>query len=273
MPIRVASWLMVAGWIVVCPAAAQPPKANQPASDPRIDRILQHWQRETAALKSLVIHVTCTRKNNVFNRTEVLRGTAKFLRLPTGDYAARLDLVHSQDPNRFERYIYTGAAIYVYRPSDKQILVYNVPPRTTGRLPDEGPLPFLFGMPVETARRRYTMRVNKVTDWYTYIDVRPNFARDQADFIYARLAILNKATARFPLYAPKQIYWVEPNNIEVTWDVTGMERNESRSVDRREFAKPQLPAGWNWKYQPNTTTSRSNPPPTVIRPQQGKDKQ
>jgi TIGR03009 family protein len=249
-----------------------------PVVDPKLDQLLARWEKETANSQTMFAEITCKRKNNVFNKTETLSGFAKFMRLSASDYGARLELNHPQNPNQDEKYVCTGPYIYVFRPEEKTIHVFTLPPRQAGQLPDDGALPFLFGMKADTAKRRYQLKIAKETDWYTYVDVVPNFARDKADFTYARLAIIGKPNNYVPVGLPKEIFWVEPNNVEVTWDIKLLQRDMPNTVQRSDFMKPELPKGWEWKAMtnaaagPNPAAPVANPsrPPTVIRPQGGK---
>jgi TIGR03009 family protein len=245
---------------------SQPPA--QPPSDLKLDQLLARWEKETSRCETLAVDVVCSRKNPVFNRTEKLVGYAKFMRLSNGEYAARLELRSQEDPNRYEKYICTGGYIYVFRPEEKTILVYTVPKQQAGQLPDDGALPFLFGMKAELAKKRYNLRITKETEFYTYVEVHPLYPRDKADFTFARLAILNKEYPNLPKDLPKEIFWVEPTQVEVKWDITKLQRDVPGAVQRTEFLKPDLPQGWQWKSEATTATAPpTSRPPTVIRQQ------
>lgn len=263
---RYRKWQLVlalALFLAVGVSAQQPsgPPAPQP-TDPRLDQLLARWEKETAGIKSMVATIKCTRKNNVFNRTETLEGTAKFMQQADGSYLARLHLEDKGNKNRYETYICTGSHIYVVRPEEKSIYAYSLPVKQQKQLPDDGPMPFLFGMKAETAKKRYQLKLAaKQDEFYTYVDVLPNFARDQADFTYARLAILNKT------FLPAQIYWVEPNKVEVTWDVGDFQKNVLGPEHRPEFNQPKLPPGWELKTEQKLDQPPASPaPPTKVRP-------
>jgi TIGR03009 family protein len=242
--------------------------AQPPAADPRLDQLLLRWEKETSRCETMAAEVVCSRKNPVFNRTEKLVGFAKFMRQPQGDYLARLELKSQEDPNRYEKYICTGSYVYVFRPEERVIYIYTVPKSQAGQLPDDGALPFLFGMKAQTAKKRYNLKIAKENEFYTYVEVQPVFPRDKADFSYARLAILNKEYPNLPKDLPKEIFWVEPGQVEVKWDITKLQRDVPGAVDRREFAQPELPPGWQWKNQAaSTAPPAASRPPTVIRNQ------
>lgn len=259
---------------------AQPPAANgpPPPSDPRLDQLLQRWETDATSSQSLIAEIKSTRTNKAFNKSTEMTGYAKFLRLPTGDYAAKLELKSTLNPQEYERYICTGGFVYQFQPAEKAIYVYAMPPRQKGQLPDDGALPFLLGMKAETARRRYDMKITKENENYTYIDVYPKFGRDQVDFSYARLAILRKPYPKLPQGTPFEIFWVEPGGQEMKYNVLSLQRDAAGTVDRNEFTKPDLPQGWQWKNAqpapgpaaPAAPPGPATKPPNVIRNQSGK---
>jgi TIGR03009 family protein len=266
-------------------SAQQPAKPPAPpaATNPALDQLLQRWEAETAGIKTMAAEVSCSRKNTVFNKTEVLTGFAKFMQLPDKTFGVHVHLQNKENPARYEKYVCTGGHIYVFRPEEKAVHIYTVDPKQAGQRPDEGALPFLFGMKAEVAKQRYQMSIepaaNKETgEWYTYVKIVPNFPKDQQDFKYARLTIMRRdwvdKTGKkvLPKDMPREIFWVEPNNIEVKWDIIRIQRDVPGSVDRKDFTKPTVPAGWEVKRADAATPAKATPSsrqPTVIRPQQG----
>ncbi|MER3416139.1 MAG: hypothetical protein C4297_08030 [Gemmataceae bacterium] len=233
---------------------AEPPAA--PAPDPRLDALLTRWERETSQLHSMLAEVVCTRKYNSFTgQTEVLVGSARFMRPDL----ARIDLRSKDNPERYERYICTGTHIYRYVPEEKVIEVYPLPARRAHQLPDDGPLPFLFGMSAETAKKRYRLRISKEDEWYTYVEVTPLYERDMVEFTRARIVILNRPTAAIPKDMPRELYWIEPNRNEHKYDIQRIQMN-AVAVQRTDFIKPNLPPGWTWRIvQPQEAPSGQRP--------------
>jgi TIGR03009 family protein len=208
-----------------------------------------------------------TRKfNNFGGVVKSYQGLAKFMRLPDNAYGLLIQLVEKDQPQRYERYLCTGTHFYIFRPEEKTVYFHTLPPRKANEVPDQGPMSFLFGISADEAKKRYKMQITQQDEWYTYVQIEPLFPKDQVDFLYARLAVLNKPTRAIPQYYPRQIYWVEPQKVEVTWDMVQLLQNESATqVDRRDFAAPQIPSGWQLK--PIQQPSQPNQP-SVVRPQQ-----
>jgi TIGR03009 family protein len=259
---------LLAGWQPgSLPAQNTPASTGQVDRQVWLDRLLQYWQREAARTVKLQAQFEATRKfNNFGGVVKSYQGLAKFMRLPDNAYGLLIQLVEKDQPQRYERYLCTGTHFYIFRPEEKTVYFHTLPPRKANEVPDQGPMSFLFGISADEAKKRYKMQITQQDEWYTYVQIEPLFPKDQVDFLYARLAVLNKPTRAIPQYYPRQIYWVEPQKVEVTWDMVQLLQNESATqVERRDFAAPQIPSGWQLK--PIQQPSQPNQP-SVVRPQQ-----
>ncbi|MDW8221717.1 MAG: hypothetical protein RMJ82_02045 [Gemmatales bacterium] len=233
-----------------------------------LDRLLHYWQREANRTVKLYAQFEATRKfHNFGGVVKSYQGQGKFMRLPDGTYGFLIELYEKGQNERFERYLCTGTHFYLFRPEEKTIYFHTLPPRKPGEVPDQGPMSFLFGISADEAKKRYQMAIARQDEWYTYVEIRPNFPKDQVDFVYARLAVLNKPTSVIPQYYPRQIYWVEPQKVEVIWDIVRLSQNEAATqVERRDFAAPQVPAGWQLKAIQQSAGDQK--PPAAVQPQQ-----
>ena len=257
--------------LCVSAATAQPPQtppiAAPGAPNPRLGELLQHWEREAVQTTSLYARIRQSRKNPVFPNAppETKEGWAKFMKFPDDKIGARLELVNPQNPNDYDKIIFTGTYVYQFRPQEKTLNVIPIQPQKAGKAPDDGPLPFLFGMKKETATKRYQLSIiakskedlksKEDAEWYTHVQVIPNFGPDQQDFQRAVVSILNKDTQLIPKDMPKRIFYIEPNNVQVTWDIDEIQRNPVGKIQRTDFAPPQEPPGWQRVMQP------TQPPP------------
>jgi TIGR03009 family protein len=208
------------------------------------------------------------------------------MRLVDGSFGAAVQLstvpAQGQPSRVVEKYVCTGTHIYNISPDTKTVDIYTLPARQPGQPLDDGPMPFLTGMKAEVARKRYQLVAKEPTDekgkpWYTFVEAKPNFPRDQQDFVKARMVImkrdlLERDTQRLliPTGMPRELFWVEPNNNTTKWEIIRVLRNVPNSVDRKEFVKPDVPA--DWKVQNVSTTAPARPPsgggePRVIRNQ------
>jgi TIGR03009 family protein len=236
---------------------AAEPAAQAP--DKRITQLVQRWAIDAVQTASLWVKIQQTRTNPVFRNAppEIREGEAKFMKLADGSFGARIELANPQDPNDFERFIYTGTHLYQLRSREKVVNVVPLGPQQASSAPEDSPLGFLYGMSAESAWKRYKIAVTKEYDGYLHVQITPNFARDQQEFTRAELAIVNRDQPKIPKDMPKYISFVEPNNVQVTWYIDELRRNAGNRVQAKDFAPPAVPPGWQKVVQPapdNVTT-------------------
>jgi TIGR03009 family protein len=238
------------------PATAQPPTMPAAGAASRLDYLLQRWEKEMTAVRSLVARCTRTEVNNVNMSTDVFDGTARYLR----PNLAVLDMTKRGKPEVYEKYICTGKFLYEYRPQQKVVRVHELP---NGQgVAEDGFLSFLFGMKAEEAKRRYDLTLVKEDQWWIYLEILPKLPADKRDFQKARL-VLSAAT-----FLPRELWFQQPNGNEVKWDLPKVESGVP--LNPQEFAPPATPAGWTEQRMPRAeaTPPAGNVPPRVIRQQQ-----
>jgi TIGR03009 family protein len=235
-------------FVVPMLAAAQQPSAKQAQM---LDYTLQKWEQAMTTLDSFA--VTCRRstKDKTFGDIAVYEGSAKFLKGTQGQTSrALLEMVSKKDPNKYERFLYTGTYLYEWVPGTKVLRVHDVPrPKPGQPLFDDNIVALLFGMTANAAQRRYQMTwVPDTKDnnkYYHYLQVLPRTPADKADFTEARLVL----TARD--FLPRQVWYHQPNGNEITWDFETLRRNADSRVTATSFAPPQsLPQGWRVERTP-----------------------
>lgn len=277
---RLSSAMFVAGVCATLATAQAPanspgqgaPASGAPQAAPPahlravLTEVLQGWETDSAAFQNLAVRFDARRKVNGMERR--FDGTAKFIRLPQNLLGAILqmdayDARGQRDPDRDERYVCTGANIYVINRMDKIIYWDTLPANSAGNAGADGPMPFFVGMKAADAETRYDLVATQSDAWYTYIDVRPKWPKDKLDFVYARLVVLNKQTSIIPKGLPRELYWVEPNKVEVKWEIKEIVKNTSdpKIVNRAEFVPPPLPPGWKAEKMQKQSPAAPLPPP------------
>lgn len=256
-----AYWSALAGvllWTTVA-SAQQPPQPPQPpaapALDPRnpLDALLMRWEAEMKKVESIAAQCTRTDDDKTFQVTTTHVGAAKFLK----PNLALLEMQQKDNPARFERYILSGTFLYEYRPEKKEIWVHQLPPPKPGQLSDDNCFSLLFGMKAEEAKRRYVLQLDRPEDpYYYYVNILPRFEADKADFQRAQLVLTKDS------FMPRRLWFEQPNKSTVSWDIPKVEINGA--LARREFEKPEPPAGW--KLVPQTRADQIQP--RVIRQNQ-----
>jgi TIGR03009 family protein len=241
------------------PAAA--PVALDPAKN-RLDALLLQWEARMKGVQGLVAECVRTETDAVTNTQEVFQGTAKFLR----PNRAALEMVKKSNPAIFERYICTGTYLYEYRPQNKLVRIHQLPAPPPGgqQQVEDNFLAFLFGMKAEEAKRRYTIRLMGEDQNYCYLEIKPNYAADKADFSKARLALFNTT------FLPREVSFQQPNGTIVKWDVPRIDTSAPLSAG--DFNA--VPVGKDWKQEvvrpadvPGAAPGAL--PPSKVRPSSG----
>jgi TIGR03009 family protein len=221
---------------------APPAVTLDPERNP-LDKHLLQWEKAMMSVQTLVVKCTRTETLKTFARKDEYVGEAKYMRLPAGpagqtDSLASLSMQMKGKPDAFERFVCTGAHLYQWLPQQKEIRVYNLPPRQPGQVVDDGFLSFLFGMKAEEAKRRYDLQLVKDDQHYIYVEIVPRFPADKADFQKARLVLLKSS------FLPRQLWFQQPNGDEVLWDMPQVQAGPHRPQGvRRAAAASGLEAG------------------------------
>jgi TIGR03009 family protein len=187
---------------------------------------------------ALVLTV-CRRVNEVYG------GTLKYLK---PDMAV-LEMHKRGKPDTVEKYVRVGRLLYEYRPKEKVVQVFELPPGTASR-----ELQMLLPSPVAVTagetKRLYETKLLKMDQWYVYIGLKPRI-EDARDFGVRGRLVLNKSTQ-----LPRQWWFEQENGNEVTWDVVRIEENVPLS--KKDFREAALvPAGWKLQRVPRL----ADPPP------------
>jgi TIGR03009 family protein len=255
---RLALFTILLGGVGVLAQQEVPPAGER---QDLVTAVLQRWEKELSAVQGLSAQCVRTDVNKTFRLTEVYIGTAKYMKLEVGGRVqnlASLEMTKKDNPQVYQKFIYTGELLYQFVPQEKEIRVHQPPPPKPGQVADDNFLSFLFGMKAEEARRRFEMTLQNPNDqFYYYISIKPRFPEDRDDFQQARLVLLKET------FLPRQLWFEEPNGNHVTWDI--VKTQNGAQLDRREFTAPDTPVGWKVVRVP---TRNQEAKPRIIRPQQ-----
>jgi TIGR03009 family protein len=223
-------------------AQLQPAQPLAPAGQGKtLDEHLAAWEARMKEVSSLQMsEIERIDKDVTFKVVNQWKGTALYSK----PNLALLDLRQKDKQDRFERWVCSGAAMYEYRPSEKKIVIHQLPVKKDGAISDENFLAFMFGMKAEDAKKRYVLQFSKDKDgkskendpYYVYIDIHPKEEVDKAEFEVARL-VLHKDT-----YLPRQLWFRGPNGNETTWNIP--QAVSGVKIDRKLFMAPEAPKGW-----------------------------
>src|SRR5262249_38513878 len=172
------------------PAGAGPaaPAPLDPAKD-RVDGLPLRWEQEMRKVQSLSAQLTRIEENKVFKQTDVFQGSARYLKASDAGKVTNLAMLEMRKKDKqdvWEKFVCTGALLYQWVPSQKEIRVHTLPPPKPGQVADDNFLSFLFGMKAEEAKKRYDLRFKGEDQYYFYVEIYPRFDQDRADFQKAR---------------------------------------------------------------------------------------
>jgi TIGR03009 family protein len=184
-------------------AAARP----APPPDPRrMEAILKQWETESASNHALTVQFTRVDTSLVWNDRVEYRGSAMLAR-PNKAYLQFDRLEGGKALTKDEVIVCDGAKVYQFAFKPKEIFVFPLDPQARQRALQEGPLPFLFNMKADDAKRRYDMELMQENDTKYLIAVRPKLEIDLEAFSVAYI-FLDKKTfmpTRLRLDGPAEI--------------------------------------------------------------------
>ncbi|MEI8378676.1 MAG: hypothetical protein WCJ09_01015 [Planctomycetota bacterium] len=206
----------------VVPAAARGPERVAQVEPevllPALETILRDWEKKSSQIKSLHGSHTRTVYNLVFEEERIAKG--KFF-LQTPD-KGRIDLVGEKPkadakarlgpmqkpfkivPDRSEKWICTGDEIVMVDDEQKTFQVLPLPEEAKGTNIINTPLPFLFGMKADDAKRRFRFELNKDTKESAVLIIFPKLEADLQNYAKA-FVILDKST-----YLPTAVKLFDP---------------------------------------------------------------
>lgn len=220
---------------------ATSPSFAQKEKDAPLKEILAGWEKALGALTSLSMECERTTVDNIFESTEIFKGSIKLLKAgdPRKGFLASLEMLKMEKgqpvPNRYEKFIVTGSDLYEFDPGNKVIRKHAIAPGKGGQR-DDNVLSFVFGKKAGDVLNRYTISsvpAKKDDKYYFYVKIEPKHEQDKADFTEAHVALYksNLLTA--------MISYRQPNGNQVTWLFTKVEPNAK--LTERDFAAPEPP--------------------------------
>lgn len=150
------------------PRPRQQPVFRMQKLSPQMEQFLIDWENKTELIKKLSAKVRTEETNTTFGVKKLGTGEVKFVTPDKASYhikpveiteemkaAAKKKGDITLDSADEERFVSTGKEIYRINDREKTYEKIPIPPNMQGKRIIDGPLPFLFGMKAEEAKRRY----------------------------------------------------------------------------------------------------------------------
>lgn len=188
------------------------PRRTSPSQRPspeqrRLDDILRNWEARGAQIRTLRAKFSRLYYDAVFGERDPKTGKIVAQR-ERGELAFQAPdkgifrVYVGEEPPPFifpekdkERWVCTGTEVYQYDNRDarrRQVTITPLPPELQGHAISEGPLPFIFGMKAEQAKRRYGLRLvplGGLRRQDVCIEVTPKRQEDLANFSRALVVL------------------------------------------------------------------------------------
>lgn len=249
-------------------------RAVAQAVSPELEKILQDWANASGRIQKLqgehyryvydTVFEVEKRAEGVFYYEAPDRGRIDIegRSISRGEKSARTNdqgVPFKLEADRGQRWICTGQEIRQIDDTQKTIEVFKIPAERQGENIMEGPLPFLFGMPPEKAKRRYELELLKSTSAQVWLAVKPRWKQDAVNWREARVILDRKH------YLPTAVQLVDPSgNLETVYTFSKMEVNKQQSLftlgrSRSPFS-PDLPREYKIvRKQMTAPASRATP--------------
>lgn len=220
----------------------QPVLTEQKLS-PELEQILKDWEKKTALIKKLSAHVKKIETDGTFGVQKLGEGEIKFEGPDKASYHLEPSAVPPEqdkiEPAAEERWYCTGKEVYQISDMEKTYRVVPIPKEMQGKRIIDGPLPFLFGMKAEEAKRRYRffpLKPVKNIPNSVWLKVIPRLQKDRANYRVAKL-ILDKET-----YVPIAVMTEDPaGTTKTTYLLTNIKVNPQKWFPwQGNFIKPKL---------------------------------
>ena len=150
------------------------PTLVQEQISPRLEEILRRWEEASRRIRKLQGEHNRRVYDSVFEIEKRTRGRFYYegpdkgridiepYPIRPGDVSQRtgkLGKRYSLESGKQEKWICDGSQVKEVDEERKEVNVYPIPPHAQGENIMDGPLPFLFGMPAEKAKRRFKLKL------------------------------------------------------------------------------------------------------------------
>jgi TIGR03009 family protein len=220
-----------------------------PANAARMEWLLQQWEKQSSLLKSLDVMLTRTDSTPAWGDLEFYEGRALF-KAPNLAFIDFNKIEQDEKKKRvidpktkkfvskpYERIVCTGAEVWQYRSDVQQIFVFPLEKDEQQKAIEEGPLPFLFNMRANDAKKRYQMTLMSEDEKSFGVSILPKLQVDKESFSRAFV----KLDAKYLL--PLRIVMVSPDR-KSTKDFTLSQMFPNKAVNDKNFEGRPLGPPW-----------------------------
>ncbi|HEY2251813.1 MAG TPA: hypothetical protein VGH74_12160 [Planctomycetaceae bacterium] len=201
--------------------------------DPELEKVLKDWEKNTSLFKNLAGEFELIRYVPTFQVEKRAVGKFAHEAPDKGSYEKQAVVIskgqkpgkegyklESDDP---ERWVCTGTEVIKINDKDKTYEKMPIPPAAQGENMIEGPLPFLFGMKAERAKKRYKLKLVKKDAQEIKLEVIPRTSQDSSNWEKAIVIIDAKK------YIPTAVRLFDPTGGMTTHIFKNVEINPGKT--------------------------------------------
>ncbi|ADG69356.1 hypothetical protein Plim_3543 [Planctopirus limnophila DSM 3776] len=229
----------------VPPTPAGEVRLQRPAPNPMVVeelpadllKIMQDWEYNSARIQTLtgkhsrivynVVFETERRSTGQFFYEQPDQGRIDMKGVePTRDAVSRRVGASGKpfriEADKQERWICTGQEVLQINDTEKTYEIYPLPPNMQGQNIINGPLPFLFGMKVDEARRRFSLTLLAANDKLAKIEVIPRLQMDANNYKRAEIMLDLKS------FLPSAVKLIDPaGTLETVYVFSDLQPNQA----------------------------------------------
>jgi TIGR03009 family protein len=228
----------------------------------RMELLLRTWEERSMLVKELDAEFSRHDRSPAWQEESEYKGRA-LLKSPDLAY---LDFEKFNTTDKkfahHERIIATGKEVFHYQTASRQVFIYPLSVEDRARALEEGPLPFLFNMKADKAKKRYVMTLLSENDLGAWIQILPLEKFDQESFSKVYV-LLNKQK-----FLPDRLILWAPNGKD-TQDYKFKTIKMNSGIDNANFVGTVPAKGWDVVRNPagaSQPTSSKVGQPAAARP-------
>jgi TIGR03009 family protein len=216
---------------------------------PELEKILKDWEFQTSKFNTMAGGFMRYRYDKTFEIEKRAEGKFVYEAPDKGNYELRAAKIekgtvsqkigetgtpYAVKPDEPERWVCNGKKVIKINDKEKTYEEVEIPSESQGQNIIDGPLPFLFGMKAEKAKRRYKFTLKKRDESEIKLEVIPRMPTDAANWVKATVIIEAKT------YKPKAIKLLDPTGGESVHVFRDIVVNEKRGFFAGDPFKPNL---------------------------------
>ena len=228
---------------------------------PELERILKEWSQESNKIQKLQGKHARWEYNHTYEVEQQAVGSFYYEAPDKG----RIDITGQSKPIKDERekfkngkrdkingkvyqfknsfseiWIADGRNIKQIDEKRKTVEVFPIPPGKRGKNIMDVPLPFMFGMPPEKAKKRFRFKLLKESEKKVWLQIWPNLQQDRAHWKEAKVILLK------PSYLPQAVQMIDSGGTtETVYQFYSLRVNKPRTLWKkltgsRHWTDPKL---------------------------------